>query len=192
MKHNIVLFVLLGIPFVIYLFLKFFGDNNYAIPIFYKEGVSSTKCNFDFRGQYLIPDPVGFENSNMPMMKLNDHPTVFFVYSLLNQFTDFTFTEITRIATIKLSPSRIEWVGLTDVEAAEINENIIYLKGSSTALMDYMKCGLLVENESGGPDVFSKLVLVDSKKRIRGYYDGSKFEEYDRLLTELIILLAEK
>lgn len=192
MKRNIFLFVLLAIPFVIYFFLKFFGQSYYTIPIFYKEGVISAKCNIDFGGQYLIPDPVEFENGNAPRLKLNDQPTVFFVYSRLNPSTDFTFTEITRMVTSRLSQLRIAWIGLTDLETTEINEHILYLKGSTVALMNYMKCGLLVDEESGESNVFSKLVLVDNEKRIRGYYDGSKFEEYDRLLIELDILLTEK
>ena len=122
MKRNIFLFVLLAIPFVIYFFLKFFGQSYYTIPIFYKEGVISAKCNIDFGGQYLIPDPVEFENGNAPRLKLNDQPTVFFVYSRLNPSKDFTFTEITRMVTNKLSQLRIAWIGLTDLETTEINE----------------------------------------------------------------------
>lgn len=35
-------------------------------------------------------------------------------------------------------------------------------------------------------------VLVDKKRRIRGYYDGTDWEDMERLLVEVDILLAEK
>jgi len=46
----------------------------------------------------------------------------------------------------------------------------------------------------GGPNDFihtENFVLVDKEKRIRGYYDGTKSEEIDRLIYEIDILIRE-
>jgi len=46
----------------------------------------------------------------------------------------------------------------------------------------------------GGPQDFihsEKLVLVDTKRRIRGYYDGTKREEVDSLMAHIKVLLTE-
>jgi protein SCO1/2 len=35
-------------------------------------------------------------------------------------------------------------------------------------------------------------VLVDTQKRVRGFYDGTKKEEIDRLITDIKGLLSEE
>ena len=47
----------------------------------------------------------------------------------------------------------------------------------------------------GGPGDFihsEKLVLIDMKKRIRGYYDGTSKYEVDQLITDIKKLQNEK
>jgi protein SCO1 len=47
----------------------------------------------------------------------------------------------------------------------------------------------------GGPDDFihsEKLVLVDKNKRIRGYYDGTDYEDVNLLIDEIKVLKLEK
>jgi protein SCO1/2 len=47
---------------------------------------------------------------------------------------------------------------------------------------------------NGGPDDFihsERLVLTDPDRRIRGYYDGTDFEDVNRLLDEIKVLQWE-
>ena len=53
---------------------------------------------------------------------------------------------------------------------------------------------LAVGKGDGGPNDFihsQKFVLIDTKRRIRGYYDGTSIEEIERLLDEIGIILRE-
>jgi protein SCO1/2 len=50
------------------------------------------------------------------------------------------------------------------------------------------------EGDGGKSDFIhtENFVLVDSKKRIRGYYDGTSKEEVDKLLSDMDKLLLEE
>lgn len=56
------LFIALLLPGLIFLFLKFFGKNEFDIPVYYRGGVSSDtlskKCDIHVRGQYYVADSV--------------------------------------------------------------------------------------------------------------------------------------
>jgi protein SCO1/2 len=47
---------------------------------------------------------------------------------------------------------------------------------------------IVATDGDGGPDDFihsEKLVLIDTKKRIRGYYDGTSSKEVNQLLRDI-------
>jgi len=57
-KKILYLFLALLLPGLIFVFLKFFGKNQFDIPIYYTEGVSdvASNCHVTFKGQYQIAD----------------------------------------------------------------------------------------------------------------------------------------
>lgn len=59
-KKNIFLFIALLLPTLIFLFLKFFGKNEFDIPVYYTKGVSSdtlnSECQIKISGQYFVND----------------------------------------------------------------------------------------------------------------------------------------
>ncbi|MGC4022444.1 MAG: hypothetical protein QM734_11085 [Cyclobacteriaceae bacterium] len=57
-KKAIYLFLALLLPGLIFLFLKFFGENKFDIQIYYKDGVpdSVNTCKIKTRGQYYLSD----------------------------------------------------------------------------------------------------------------------------------------
>lgn len=71
-----------------------------------------------------------------------------------------------------------------------------FLTGEFDAIRQIARCGyrvLVSQDEADARIVHSEtLVLVDQKRRIRGYYDGTDDEEIDRLRTEILLLLREK
>lgn len=54
---KIVLFVALPLPILVFIFLKFFGKNEFEIPVYYTEGVGRTipGCNA-YPAPYVLPD----------------------------------------------------------------------------------------------------------------------------------------
>ena len=59
------------------------------------------------------------------------------------------------------------------------------------AQTSYLVSALTDPNEPGGIVHSGALILIDSKRRIRGYYDGTKEKDVDRLINDLPKLLAE-
>ncbi|MBK9177058.1 MAG: SCO family protein [Flavobacteriales bacterium] len=60
------------------------------------------------------------------------------------------------------------------------------------ARRSYFAC---LDEGNGGPDDFvhtENFVLVDAQRRIRGFYDGTKATEVDRLISDIAKLLKEK
>ena len=76
-------------------------------------------------------------------------------------------------------------------------ENWDLLTGSKTEIYKMARNSFMVvaTDGDGGPGDFihsEKLVLIDKKKRIRGYYDGTSKYEVDQLITDIKKLQNEK
>lgn len=56
----------------------------------------------------------------------------------------------------------------------------------------YMVSALEDETVPGGVVHSGAFLLIDSKRRIRGHYDGTKAEEVDRLMQDMDLLLKEE
>jgi protein SCO1 len=71
-----------------------------------------------------------------------------------------------------------------------------FLTGSKEVIYKQAHCSYFVAAQDGKTfaqiDHADKLVLVDKKRRIRGYYSGTSRQEVDRLITEIQLLLREK
>lgn len=54
---KIILFVALPLPIIVFIFLKFFGKNEFEVPVYYTEGVDRTipGCN-SYPVPYVLPD----------------------------------------------------------------------------------------------------------------------------------------
>jgi hypothetical protein len=59
-KKIIYLLLALVLPGLVFLFLKFFGKNQFDIPVYYEKGVSNlpTRCQTIKKEQYFLPDSV--------------------------------------------------------------------------------------------------------------------------------------
>lgn len=69
-------------------------------------------------------------------------------------------------------------------------DGVRYISLSNADLRDFINCNLMVSREESD-NPFHFIVMVDTDRTIRGYYDGSKFDEYDRLAAELDIISFE-
>lgn len=72
-----------------------------------------------------------------------------------------------------------------------------FITGDREAIFDiaqnsYMTSALEDENEPGGLVHSGAFLLIDSQRRVRGHYDGTKPEEVDQLMQDIDLLLEEE
>jgi protein SCO1/2 len=71
----------------------------------------------------------------------------------------------------------------------------LFLTGDTTTIYPLARNGFLVNAVKTGNDDFiysDKIILIDGHKRIRGYYAAGVSDEFDRLDTEIKVLLSEE
>ena len=191
-KKSIFLFLLIALPVIIFLFLKFFGRNEFTIPVYYEQGLGdslTTPCLDKAKEQYTIKSPllgagsihvVHFERMDGPVLKtrLEELERVQDVFSNDDDIQLNTF----------LNGSSISLKDITDynrrIQFVEQFWKINQLDSISWAELKY--CGTAMSN------LDNRVVLVDQQKRIRGYYNILERSETDRLILELRILKTEQ
>ena len=72
-----------------------------------------------------------------------------------------------------------------------------FITGDRNAIFDiaqnsYMVSALEDEAEPGGLVHSGAFLLIDSQRRVRGHYDGTKAEEVDQLMRDMDLLLKEE
>ena len=72
----------------------------------------------------------------------------------------------------------------------------MFVTGDKKALYEIARTSYLLNAEQGdgGPDDFihsEQVVLIDKEKRIRGFYDGTDYNEITRLIDEVKVLRLE-
>lgn len=190
-RKTFLLFVVLLFPVIIYLFLQGFGKNQFDIPIYYETGIDTTivGCGaINVIGQYYVPkledmDTAisGFKEIERGIVLYDLHGSITGgsklaknnALSFLNKFKDED-----RISILSL------YEGSIPEQKFDKNENFNLISIDSSIREYYAKCNLILDST-----IPSMLVLVDEKRRVRGYFDSSQLEEIDRLNTELYILL---
>jgi hypothetical protein len=154
-KKIIYLFLALLLPALIFVFLKYFGKNEFDIPVYYKDGVSESLngCQSISAGQYFVPD------------------------SILTKW--------------KWSGESFIALCGTEKENEELKQKMIESKLENIQLITFdrndgrtKKCILIMKDPWD-------VALIDSQKRIRGYYKLGDRDEMDRLEVELKILLKK-
>lgn len=78
MKKGLFLFVALLLPILVYLFLKFFGRNEFDIRTYYQEGVPAPAGCGPYQSPYLVPDStlsrLGWTGKGPAIIVLNNTP----------------------------------------------------------------------------------------------------------------------
>lgn len=165
-KKSVYLFLALLLPAIIFVFLKYFGKNEFAIPVYYRNGIDSVSisCGGDYTKPYVVPDSVltAIDAARKQPRVIVFEPT---------------------------EPSRIELNRLTDIfipeEFTRTEVMIQQTTGiSETRYRRWISCIFFVKKPYN-------TVLVDEENRIRGYYAVDNREEMDRLILEMQILLKK-
>lgn len=184
-KKSIFLFLALLLPIVTFLFLKFFGKNEFAVePLFQTSVQVPTECNgINYSTPYTISDSVLL---NLQGEKDNTVTVVIFQGSgIANQqeqsiqltriFKEFSHD---RLGVIKISSDTA--VSKTKQEDLRLQE--VYVKDADAKALH--TCVFLL-------GVVYDAVLVDTENRIMGQYALNNREDADRLIVELKILLKK-
>lgn len=193
------LIVLLAFPAFFFLFLRGCGTNHYDLPYFYP--LSDSAGNIVFEGAdtvyYRVSGLLGFTPGGDTVTSdvLNGRVNAFYpggskpaegdhmgeeksrLLERLEKEGDFQFLERAgwEVQEDRSAPAVIR---LTAADSANPWEGILKIDQ---------------KNASGGTNhENSLLVLVDGERHIRGYYDLSDPEDFDRALAEIKILLYQK
>lgn len=187
MRKSLV-FVVLGIPVVIAVILKFFGDNQYDIPVYYAQGVSSVECNIDIENQYLVEELQTVDGNSISW---RDRINICCFKTDSNDQSIQIIQELARVFSTNRDPELLRIYTLGEkIEPGNHRDVVQYIELEQNTLDQTAKCGFLVsENQKENLfPLYNTIVLIDELGRIRGYYDGSEPEEYDRLSAEVDIL----
>ncbi|AZQ62188.1 SCO family protein [Flammeovirga pectinis] len=218
LKKWVFLFTLIGIPLVIFFFLKNFGTNEYQLEkaeelqVYSLKSVNCTPNEID--GVHRIPDfdflnqdSVHFSNQDL---KGKIYVADFFftscpdickamTSSLLRVQERFKKEDRLKLVSFSIDPTYDTPSVLSNyVEKHKINtKQWTLLTGDQKTIMNLGQCGFYItaKEEALGQDTSlshsDKLILVDTENRIRGFYSGTDQEDVKRLLTEISLLLKE-
>lgn len=163
---KIILFVALFVPILVFIFLKLFGKNEFDVPVYWTEGVDR---NIPGCHPAAWRDPAQPGTLSTPYV-LPD--------SALNAW-GWSKGKATLIVVndqgIKNNMARI-----ADLFEAGDYETLTI----PVASYDIATCMLLAGDSS-------RVVMIDEKRQIRGYYTPTTGKERDRLAVELRILLKQ-
>lgn len=191
-KKSAFLFLLIALPVLIFLFLKFFGRNEFTIPVYYQEGVGdslSTPCLDKSKEQYVIKNMLVEDGKiNIVHFERLDGPVLKTRLEELERVQDVFYNDAEIGLTTYLNGASISIKDITDynrrIQFKEQFWTISELDSADWAGLKY--CGTVMSN------LDNRVVLVDKFNRIRGYYNIMEREETDRLILELRILKTEE
>lgn len=174
-KKVVYLFLALALPGLIFIFLKFFGKNEFEVPVYFSEGIKPDSiCAFSVQGPYQVPDSV----MQKVGLKERNNARIVAVYPFIKD----DLSEFSRMVE-KYKSAGVESVilsGMPNLPKTTIPVN----------QLDYGSFGWIVTCGLRVAEPWS-VVLIDSKNQIRGYYAGDRRDEMDRLDLELSIVLKK-
>ncbi len=168
MRKVTLLVLALLLPVMVFVFLHYFGKNEFVVPVFYETPTDTipSGCKID---QY----PYQVRSSKT---EIRDVTVVFFASGLtVDEYTDAMF-QLSRLENeFREDAPTLVTFGRMDVDPDNQNKLL--------ANADYeheQKCVFLVGA--------NRIVLVDANRYIRGLYKDASLKEIDRLILELKII----
>ncbi|MBX2963633.1 MAG: hypothetical protein KF687_14065 [Cyclobacteriaceae bacterium] len=170
----ILLVLALALPVLIFLFLKFFGKNEFDVPPLYTDGAPFRDgCGRVFTGPYAIPEEVLSQFG----WSEKDSLSLFYVGELHEG------KQWDRLRTHPAT-ARLRMFGISVDSILNQSEAMKYSKLSPDSVQLIQRCFFFLTEPYD-------LVLVDNERRIRGNYQLNNREEIDRLILETKIILKK-
>lgn len=176
MKKSVLLFLALGLPVSIFLFLHFFGRNEFDIPVYYQSASAEIPADCSIKHQF----PYTITKSNVA---LSGNSVVFFASDLSTKELEESVFQLDRIFNeFEDSPPRLFIIlqSPDSLSSPDLDNAIVLDKEAYTV---EQQCIFLTNG--------NRLVLIDSLRQIRGLYPKATLKEVDRLILELKILYKE-
>jgi hypothetical protein len=174
-KGKAVLLVLAFVlPVSIFLFLKFFGRNEFAVePLYIRElpETAGRDCSYGHALPYSVPENILTQLS----------------WTRADSLTLFCIRDGDQPAVLKrlleaFDRPLVHTVLVGSDSSAKTDPGVTAAQATAESLDHWKKCFFFMEEPN---DLF----LVDNQRRIRGYYQLANREEVDRLVVELSIIL---
>ncbi len=159
-RKSLFLLIALLLPVLVFIFLKFFGKNEFAVVPLFQTSESEV--------------PAGCDSVTIPYF-LSDSSYLNFNQGHESDSLLIIFYEA---MSEELAKSDMQLSRLT--EYLQVDEAVGFKRITETSKS--IECALLLK-----PSL--DMALLDSKKRIRGQYNSNDRDEVDRLMTELDIIL---
>jgi len=183
MKKPILLFLALGLPVAVFVFLKFFGKNEFAVPVLFGDGIATpVGCeSFRYDIPYSIPDTIlakfGWSSSDSISLVVFSGTT--------NAEQQEQSIQLNRIFT-EFPTDNFKVILISETNRTEQSEleNVRVIRPHGQHDSSVKSCVFLLKQSDN-------TVLLDSKKRMRGQYNTANREEVDRLIMEIKIMLKK-
>lgn len=200
-KKTGMLLVLLAIPVFIWLFLKFFGRNQYEVPVYYQKGVNIEGCLQESQAHIIPAFSLEQINGNQKISESsldNRISAVFFFSYPCDSACREVMEELARVQDVFEKQKMIQILAIdkTSSKTQELMElpqtfksnpeQWKFLTGEKPTIETLAQCGFVLKEQK---DMSHPIALVDRERRIRGYYSGTDSKEVDRLILEIRILL---
>jgi hypothetical protein len=178
-KKVVYLFLALLLPVGIFLFLKFFGRNEFAVKALYQDSVPHREAcaGIEYKVPYVVPDSV------LTQIKWNQLDSVTLVY-FSNPDRQSKQEQAIQLSRVRsgFAPDKLTIMEISTDSLQEEAAVLSPLYFSTNEINVLQRCVFLL-------DAPGDAVVIDSRKRIAGQYSLTDREDADRLILELKILL---
>ena len=217
-KKIIILVMILIVPGFLYYLLTVKGKNRYhPLPVYGPKLLAKTTHRAHGKN---VPDTVFHTLGDFHLLDQNGKPVslksmddkifiVDFFYthcpdvcSTINGYMDslaiaYAKNNLVFFASITVDPKRDSVKALKNYskQFSVHAPKWLFLTGDTATIYPLARQGFLVNALDGGNGSFiysDKIMLVDSHKRIRGYYSGTSFTDITRLNDEIKVLISEE
>ena len=164
MKGRKILYLVVALifPALIFLFLKFFGRNEFNVPPLYQQQVDlpASECPFSYQTPYAVPDSV------MSQLLKYDSALLIALSFPIGNGTAEGIPRLWRRVAGTFAATPVSFIQMDSLESLFPNIELI------------RDCIFFVREPAS-------VVLVDAQGRIRGHYDATSLDDMDRLVVEL-------
>jgi len=216
-KKIIILALILALPGFLYYLLTAEGKNRYKpLPIFGPKQLAKTTHLVKGKA---IPDTIYHTLEDFNLASQDGKTVSFKTFGKKIMVINFFYThcptlcnqininvdslavvwaknKMVSYVSVTVDPGRDSAVALKDYgKRFKQSPNWMFLTGDTTTIYNLARNGLLVDALQTGKDDFifsNKLILIDSQKRIRGYYSGVLTDDVTRLNDEIKVLITEE
>jgi hypothetical protein len=204
-----ILLITLSFPVIFYLFLRSYGENEFALPVFF-ENEEKLYCSdstveassirvFDlnqedsfkieevYKADYKI---VHFPNIQDPEIQTLKNE----LNRVLNTFNDLS---INLISLVPVTARKEANSGFMSFLTAERSNTYLYSENSKNLFVNCLYAFPTKNWNKQHPSeetipIENTLLLLDEQNKIRGYYNGYETKEVDRLILEIRVLLSNQ